>query len=193
MAEENAFRSLMQRVRAGDQAAASELVHTYEPYIRRAVRIHLTDSRLKRLIDSMDICQSVLASFFVRAALGQYQVDTPEQLLRLLKTMARNKLLNQAARQRTLRRDPRHGEGLRQKMKEPATPSEIATGRELIARVREGFTEEERQLADLRAAGREWAEIAAERGGSPEALRKKLARAIDRVAHQLGLDAATEH
>ena len=32
----------------------------------------------------MDICQSVMASFFVRAALGQYQLNTPEQLLNLL-------------------------------------------------------------------------------------------------------------
>ena len=32
------------------------------------------------------------------------------------------------------------------------------------------------------------AEIAAERGGSAEALRKQLARALDRVAAELGLD-----
>jgi len=62
---------------------------------------------------------------------------------------------------------------------------------ELLDRVRQGFTEEERNLADLRAAGRKWAEIATELGGSPEALRKKYDRAIDRMACQLGLDART--
>ena len=40
----------------------------------------------------MDICQSVLGSFFVRAATGQYKLETPEHLLKLLTTMARNKL-----------------------------------------------------------------------------------------------------
>jgi len=192
MAEESSFRSLMTRVRAGDEAAASELVRTYEPHIRRAVRIHLTDSRLKRLIDSMDICQAVLASFFVRAALGQYQLETPEQLLRLLRTMARNKLLNQAARQRAQRRVSPPPEELWQKMKVPPSPSEVVAAREILERVRQGFTQEERHLADDWASGREWAEIAAEVGGSPEALRKKLSRAIDRVARQLGLDATID-
>ena len=42
------------------------------------MRIHLRDVRLRRVLDSTDICQSVLASFFVRAALGQYDLDTPE-------------------------------------------------------------------------------------------------------------------
>ena len=31
----------------------------------------------------MDICQSVFTSFFVRAALGQYEIEKPAQLLRL--------------------------------------------------------------------------------------------------------------
>ena len=33
--------------------------------------------RLRRLFDSMDISQSVFASFFIRAALGQYELDRP--------------------------------------------------------------------------------------------------------------------
>ena len=35
--------------------------------------------------------------------------------------------------------------------------------------------------------GLDWAAIAAAQGGSAEALRKKLARALDRVAAELGL------
>ncbi len=36
--------------------------------------------------------------------------------------------------------------------------------------------------------GGQWAQIATELGSSPEAIRKRLARAVDRVAHELGLD-----
>ena len=46
----------------------------------------------------------------------------------------------------------------------------------------------ERQLVELRKEGLEWGAIADKLGGSPEALRKQLARAVDRVAHQLQLD-----
>src|SRR5438309_4480148 len=107
MSEASSFQDLIGQVRRGEQAAAAELVRRYEPAIRRAVRFRLTDPRLRRTCDSMDVCQSVLLSFFVRAASGQYDLDTPEQLLRLLTTMARNKLLNQARQQKAARRDHR--------------------------------------------------------------------------------------
>jgi len=68
--EEPSFAEFIRRVRAGDERAAAELVERYEPAIRRAVRVRLRDPRLRRLIESVDICQSVLATFFVRAALG---------------------------------------------------------------------------------------------------------------------------
>src|SRR3954465_1156045 len=99
MAQESEFQALIRRVRAGDEAAAAALVRTYEPAIRRAARVRLVDSRLRRLFDSMDICQSVLASFFVRAALGQYELDRPEQLLRLLVDMSRKKFVDHAREQ----------------------------------------------------------------------------------------------
>jgi hypothetical protein len=35
----------------------------------------------------------VLGSFFVRAALGQYELNRPEQLFKLLASMAHNKLV----------------------------------------------------------------------------------------------------
>src|SRR5579885_2113346 len=107
MSDASDFHDLIRRVRAGDEAAAAELVRRYEPAIRRAVRIRLADTRLARAFDSMDVCQSVLASFFVRAALGQYELDAPEQLLKLLATMARHKLADQVDRERAECRDNR--------------------------------------------------------------------------------------
>src|SRR5215475_11805475 len=104
---EEAFHQLIGRVRNGDEHAAAELVRRYEPAIRRAVRFRLTDPRLRRTCDSMDVCQSVLLSFFVRVGSGQYDLETPEQLLRLLTTMARNKLLNQARQHHAACRDNR--------------------------------------------------------------------------------------
>src|SRR5947199_166235 len=98
MAEDNAFQELSQRVRSGDLAAAKELVNRYESKIRRVVRVKL-DTRLQRPFDSMDICQSVRASFFVRAAMGQYELQTPEQVMKFLSTIARNKLINAANKQ----------------------------------------------------------------------------------------------
>jgi RNA polymerase sigma-70 factor (ECF subfamily) len=196
MSEGNAFRDLIARVRAGDEEAARQLVQTYEPTIRRTVRIRLADPRLRRLLDSTDICQSVFGSFFVRAALGQYDLDDRQQLLRLLVNMSRKKLIDHERRERAARRDFRRTQGagvLEANLVAPgATPSqEVATG-ELLQEVRKRLSPDERRLAEQRAAGRDWAGIAADEGDTPEALRKKLGRAVDRVLQELGLVEAAD-
>jgi RNA polymerase sigma-70 factor (ECF subfamily) len=194
MPGEDPFVDLIRRVREGDEEAAAELVRGYEPAIRRVVRIHLRDPRLRRVLDSMDVCQSVLATFFVRANLGQYDVATPEDLLKLLGRIARNKLTNQVSKHRADRRDYRREEAIAGRegltRASGSDPSEQAAARELLAKVRERLSDDERQLAELRGRGDSWAEIAASQGGTPESMRKKLARALDRVLTQLGLDEA---
>jgi RNA polymerase sigma-70 factor (ECF subfamily) len=191
MDEGHSFLDLIQRVRGGDPAAAAELVRRYEPAVRRMVRLQLRDPRLRRVLDSSDVCQSVLASFFVRAASGQYDLHQPDQLLRLLVVMARNKLASQARSSYVLRRDDRPrapGAALAATVAPGPSPSQQAAWKDLLREVRGRLSAEERQLADRRADRQEWSEIAAAVGGSPEALRKKLARALDRVSQQLGLD-----
>lgn len=191
MSEDATFCDLMRRVRGGDAAAATELVQTYEPAIRRAVRVRLEDTRLQRLCDSMDICQSVLASFFLRAAAGQYDLEKPEDLFKLLVSMARNKLTDEARRQAA---DCRGGGRVAASLErvdqaDPGgTPSEQLSGRELLEEFRKRLSDEERYLANQRALGREWTDLAAEQGDSPGALRKRLERAIDRVTRELGLE-----
>lgn len=192
MSETEAFQALIERVRAGDEGAAAELVKRYEPMVRRAARVRLSDPRLGRVLDSMDICQSVMASFFVRAALGQYELNSPDQLLKLLATMARNKLANQAHAQHAARRDVRrveHGDDQAANVAaRGATPSRQIAARELLDAARARLSEDERRLLERRQDGDGWAEIAEAEGASPDALRKKLARAVDRVAREIGLD-----
>ncbi len=196
MSEVESFQALIERVRAGEEAAAAELVRRYEPMVRRAARVRLADPRLGRLLDSMDICQSVMASFFVRAALGQYELDTPDQLLRLLATMARNKLANQANGQRAARRDVRRleqGDVWAEHVADRGgTPSRQVAAKELLEAARARMSVEERRLLERRQEGAEWAEIAVDEGGSAEALRKKLARAVERVSREIGLDGADD-
>ncbi len=191
MTDVPSFPDLMRRVRAGDGAAAAELVRHYEPAVRRVVRLRL-DPRLRRLYDSLDICQAVLGNFFTAAAAGRLELDTPEQLVNLLAVMARNEVLKEGRRQRAARRDIRRdtpvGSGIGQVQAADPTPSKEAAARDLVQEVRRRLTPDESRLAELRDQGHDWAAIAAEVGGSPEALRKKLTRALSRVMRDLGLD-----
>ena len=189
---EATFQELMQRVRDRDAEAAAELVRRYERHIRRAVRFQLVDPRLRRLFDSMDVCQSVLATFFKRAAAGQYELEHAEQLIHLLARMACNKVAGVARMQHAKRRDVgrvEHAEFLAEAQAGPERePGEVLAQRELIERFRERLSEEEWRIANERADGRGWPEIAQELGGTPEGLRKKFTRAVERVERQLHLD-----
>jgi RNA polymerase sigma-70 factor (ECF subfamily) len=186
-----AFAEFIRRIRAGDDQAAAEFVRQYEPLIRRAVRFSLEDDRLRRVFDSMDVSQSVLASFFARAAVGMYDLENPQQLVKLLATMTRNKVATAAQRQRCQRRDNRRTTGLEELENVAAnvpTPSERLTGQELLAQIRASLSDEEATIAGLRREGLSWADIAARLGGAAQARRMQLARAVQRISRQMRLE-----
>ena len=75
MDEDNLDQSaaqLLDRAQSGDEAAVSLLVRRYEPELRRFIRVRLTDPRLRRYLDSVDICQAVLGRFFVGFFAGKF-------------------------------------------------------------------------------------------------------------------------
>ncbi|HEY1377058.1 MAG TPA: hypothetical protein VGF55_09705, partial [Gemmataceae bacterium] len=92
--ETDEFRRLLDRVRQNDEAAAAELVAHYEPEIRTMVRAWLRpwEIRLRKVFDSNDICQSVLAWFFLKDAAKKYDLAAPDNLRRLFMVMVRNRV-----------------------------------------------------------------------------------------------------
>ncbi len=197
MSRDSSFVDFIRRVRSGDQDAAAELVRQYEKEIRRVVRVRLTDPNLRRSFDSMDICQSVLANFFFRVYAGQFDLHKPKDLLNLLVEMARNKLLNYVVREHAQRRDcrrldPDGAEKIEEVADRQADPRQTVAGKELIDKMLTLLSTEERYLVNQRRLGRNWAELSAELGDSPEALRKRLARALDRIARQSGLEDSSD-
>jgi RNA polymerase sigma-70 factor (ECF subfamily) len=193
MTDDVGFTDLIRRVRVGEEAAAAELVRRYEPEIRTEVRhwLRRRHPHLRRTFDSMDICQAVLASFFVRVAAGQYDLNQPDQLLRLLVVMTRHKLSEQVKYQQSQRRDVRRLQSIAPEHDAVAagqeSPSELVAGQELLRELRNRLSEDERRLADLRAEGLDWNAVAVRVSGTAEGCRKQLARALDRVTRELGL------
>jgi RNA polymerase sigma factor (sigma-70 family) len=195
MPTDESFVAFINRVRAGDTHAAAELCERYEPLIRTEVRLRLRDPRLRRHFDEFDICQSVLASFFVRVAAGQFDLDSPENLPRLLAVMARNKLAAQVRRQHAGRRDYRRVEPLgpgREAATAETSPSQAVAFGDLYREFRARLTPEERDLTEMRAQGRSWAEVASAMGGTPDARRVQVERAARRILHALSLESDDE-
>ncbi len=187
MIDELEFREQMQKVREGDDRAAAWLVQHFEPELRRVIRLRLTDRFLRRLVDSSDICQSVLGNFFVRAALGQFEFEEPRNLIGLLATMAHNKVLNMVRdnkKEKLARQTDAAPEPIDQVAATPSPPLDV---QDLLQRARRLLSVDEARLVEDRLAGKTWQEIAADRNESPDKCRKQHRRALDRVAEQLGL------
>lgn len=191
MVKDEQFMELIERVRAGESDAAEDLIRLYEPEVRRFIRFRLASASLLRVFDSLDIWQSVLARFFVHLDGGQFDLQEPVQLRKLLMTMARNKVYDQIRGQRAGRRDVRRATGLTNQMLDTLaenreTPSQIVAREEILAAVHDGLSAEENYLFNERAGGRSWDALAGELQSQPDALRKRLVRAIDRVSAKLG-------
>jgi hypothetical protein len=124
------FKKLVDRVRRGNEHAAAELVRLYESATQSEAWVRLVDNRRGSVLDSMDICQAVMKDVFVREAVGQYELETHAQLMRILAMRTRNKLANEANSQRAGRRDYRRAAA--EVVSAETNPSRYAAARELL-------------------------------------------------------------
>jgi RNA polymerase sigma-70 factor (ECF subfamily) len=192
-----AFQDLIRRVRAGDTDAATVLVRQFETAVRVAVRARLFDADMCRRFDSMDICQSVLASFFVRVAAGQFELERPSQLVALLTKMAHNKLAWHVRYNSQQRRDIRRTrcEIIEEfpHSSSDSDPARSAAAKELLERAWQNMDVDLRAIASRRLEGQSWAQVAAAIGGTAGGRRKQFERGLDEIAQRLGIDGATDH
>jgi len=188
MSNDLSFRELIGRVRAGDERAASELVRRYEPAIRRAVRFRLTELAPApdlRLHGRLPVGADELLR--PRPPRGQYDLDTPNQLLRLLTTMARKQAAQpgpastHARLSRQTAWSARTSPSMIWRPQPPGPPAAGGGGgapppRDAAGKYTARLSPEELRLVELRKPGpRTGASIAAQVGGSPVALRQKAA------------------
>jgi hypothetical protein len=67
-------------------------------------------------------------------------------------------------------------------------PRRTALQRDLLSRVNQTLSSEERRILELRIEGHTWPEVAAALGGTAEARRKQFQRAVAPLGHELGLE-----
>ncbi|NOX55263.1 MAG: sigma-70 family RNA polymerase sigma factor, partial [Planctomycetes bacterium] len=85
------FAQLMQRVKAGSNQAARELLDRYGDHILRAIRRRL-GRRMRSQFDSVDFLQATLASFCAHPSwLSRF--DRPDALIKFLARVATNKVI----------------------------------------------------------------------------------------------------
>jgi DNA-directed RNA polymerase specialized sigma24 family protein len=172
MAEESSFQELIARVRARDNDACVELERRYGETLRRMARVRLLSFDLQRLVNPSDVVQSVMAAFFHEAAGGNYSLDTPDNVLKLLKTMVRRKVNDHVKKETAEKRTPAP-------RPEPIgpSPSTVVAEKELFEKVWNGLAPADRDFVRLVVWDKlSWAEVAERIGAKPDAARKRYER-----------------
>jgi RNA polymerase sigma-70 factor (ECF subfamily) len=180
-------RSLLVLLRRGEQDAATQLYLRYAQRLRALVRSRCSPGLAQRL-EPDDIVQSVFRRFFRHVMKGDYDVPPGEELWGLLLVIALNKVRSEEAFHRAARRD------LRQDV--AADPTTLSAGSPdtafLEASVGEALARlpsPQRQLAELRIAGHDVAEIAAATGRSKRTVERLLQDVRTRLRSLIGADA----
>ncbi len=180
---------LIRRLRAGDQAAATEFFEEYREDLRRVIQARLRASGVtsRAMGDTSDIFQLVMAGFLVGSAVGRYPLDRPEEVRAVLGQIAQRRVIDLVRRIRARGPTPEGGVGaggLDPVAPDPG-PLSHATIRDLIEAAQEMLTPTEREIAEMRKDGLSWEEIGRRTGRSAEAARKLSERASDRILRTL--------
>jgi RNA polymerase sigma factor (sigma-70 family) len=174
---------LLERFRAGDDLAATEIFDRYFQRLTALARSRLSP-RLAQRTDPEDIVLSVYRSFFTDARGGRYTLSRGGDLWRLLAAIAKHKLLRQARSQTADRRSvdveiplERVDEGRLVRRQPDPTPEDAAALADELERVMALLDRFGRRVFELRLQGLQISEIAEDTGRSERSVR----RALDRI------------
>lgn len=186
------FSELMLRVRQGDADALEAVLDEYGEAIRREVRFTLLDTRLRSFVGDSDIYQSVIFRFFSRMREGDFQIETPADLVRLLKGIARTRIAELVRFWHAQRRDLSRNVSNELVLSANATdtdggPDELLARAELAEAIQKRLSSRDSEILQCREDGLNWSEIAVRLGvSSGEAVRKQHTRSLARIAAELG-------
>src|SRR5512147_593057 len=105
------IRGLIDRIRAGDEDAARELLRRYEAEVRLVVRRQLPRI-LRSRFDSLDFLQSVWGDFFHKVRTGPAEFQDAGHLVGFLARAAKNKVIDEYRRAASQKQDMHREESI---------------------------------------------------------------------------------
>lgn len=187
MANDTNSRELVQRLRDGQELAATEL---FDRYVLRLVQLvqKRISQKLASRFEADDIVQSTYRSFFLRVQDDQFVFQRSGDLWRLLASIAIAKLRKKAAFHRAAKRDyQRELPELLPEMvqnEQPAPDHEVAL-LDLVQQVMQDGSERERAILQHRLRGDSIQEIAKQQQRSERTVRRILSEIQSRLEDEL--------
>ncbi len=182
---------LLERMRAGDRAAAAEFMTRYGPMIRRRIRGKLRPS-MRRLFDSQEILSTVVRRLDRFVSEGKLSASNERQLWGLVLTMAEHAVLDKARIFRRLREVEGEDGGVARMLATRLRQAERPGGDGLeigIARVLDLLDDGvDRQILQLWLLAKSLNVIARDVALSPAAVRKRWQSIRTRLQRSLGAE-----
>ena len=186
--------ALLKLWRAGDEDAARQLFDRYVAQLVALARRRISQ-RIASRVDAEDIVQSVFRTFFQRARQGEFQIDDPDDLCKLLVKITVHKTLRQIAFHKRAKRDAAkeagQGDGesdhLMAVLASEPTPEETTTLLDQMEHFLSKLRPEDRRIIEMRMEGYSNVEIANRLGITD----RKIRRLMERVRGLAELDGLT--
>ncbi len=188
MPEEPSFPDLVVRLRAGDEEAAREVFRRFAGRLVGLARARL-DARLRQKVDAEDVMQSVLKSFFVRHAAGQFDLENWDSLWSLLTVITLRKCGHKVehflAACRDLRREeaPAGGDSAAswEALAREPRPEEAAGLSDTVEQLLRGLDADDRRIVELTLQGYTIPEISSMIQTSERTIYRRLERIKGRL------------
>jgi RNA polymerase sigma-70 factor (ECF subfamily) len=181
------FASLLARARQEDPEALAQLVRQYESRVRLVARV-LLGPALRPYLDTVDLVQSVHRTLMLGMRGDKHDISSPEKLVALALTLVRRKVARQwrrVQRQRRLGGGPADSGNLPELLlslhSTEADPASAAQFNDALRHLCASLDAAEQRILELHLQGYRTAEIAAEMGLNPVALRVRLTRLRQRL------------
>lgn len=181
------YQSVLNRARAGNQAAIAQLVQVYGADIRLIARARL-GSALRPILDSVDVVQSVHRCVMLGLRGGTFDVSTPEKLVAVAVGMVRIKIARHWRRLRiqersktVFDRDANLSYMLAALISREDNPAHVAELKDQMSRVSKELSDFELQVVQMRLDGHNTAAVARELGLDADMLRVQLGRLRKRL------------
>ena len=175
------FTDLMDRLRAGDAAAAHEV---FQRFVRKLVRLARCqfDAALRRKVDPEDVVQSAFKSFFLRYGAGKLEVHDWDNLWGLLTVITLRKCLDRVEYHRAECRDVQREAAAQpgaagtepwwEAVAREPRPEEAVVLAETVELLLRGLDEEERPILEMSLQGYTTQEISAALGRAERSVRR---------------------
>src|SRR3954453_15547831 len=168
--DDDDLANLIERVKAGDEAAIRDLIQRFEGAVRTIFRVRLPQS-LRSQFDSMDFVQAVWQSVLTKEGQDLGRFENSRHFRGFLEGVARNKVFEEHRRRTRTRKysvtreEPLYvRRGDREMPREVAapdpSPSQDAQARDRYEQLVEGRSPQEDRVVDLRRRGLTYEEIA---------------------------------